>query len=304
MGFLDRLFRRNPVQQGQPTKGQEQKEHPASDALETMGVADLLSALKDPDGEVREAAASRLERMSRNDTCPAICALTDPQILAGVVREFEDSYQIGLAVERIQDEALLLELLADSANCKSVEMAPYEIVTQGKFSPETLVHIARTYPSQKARVIERITDPEVLVQFAFESKDPTDRLAAVEKLGDQAVLADLARTDADLGVRAAAVARLTDASLAARLSEELERMVNDGLGDKEWPSAWRSLEYGPYLISILETATAPGSECPYYDSGVCMSRVMAQGDTSSGPDACSWPGRPHAACHVFGLAPR
>lgn len=292
------------MQQGQPSKGQEQKKPSAVDAVQTMGTVDLLSALKNPDVEVRRAAALRLERMSRNVTVPAIRGLTDPQILAGVVKEFEDSYQIGLAVERIQDETLLLELLADSANCKSVQMAPYMIVKMGEFSPETLVHIARTYPSQRRYAIERIKDPEVLAQFALESEDPTDRLAALEKVGDQAVLADVARTDADLGVRAAAAARLTDAGLAARVSEELQRMVNDRLGDKQWPSAWRSVEYGPRLISILESATAPASDCSYHDSGVCMSRVMAQGDTSSGPDACNWPGRPHTECHVWKLAPR
>jgi hypothetical protein len=220
-------------------------------------------------------------------------------MLARVVMEVKDSYLIGMAVERIHDEALLLELLQ---KVKS-HMGPYMIVDKGCFSDENLILIARRYPDVKRKAIERIKDTKALAEFALTSGNASDRLSAVERIGDQATLIDIARNDKDLAVRVAATSRLTDADLAKAMSEDILRIVNRELGDRAWPSAWRSLKNGPRLISILRSASTRNSDCPYYDSGVCMVRVTVQRDASSGPEECTWADRPHRECHVWRTFP-
>ncbi len=240
------------------------------------------------------------EQQSRNVTARAVERLTEPQMLARVVKEVKDSYLIGLAVKRIHDEALLLELLTKEWS----HMAPYMIVGEGCFSDDSLIFIARTYPARRSQALERIANPKALAEFALGSSEARDRLSAVERIDDQAILLDVARNDSDLAVRVAAASKLTDGNLSKEISEELQGIVNRELGDKRWPSAWRSLVHGPRLISILRSAGANQSGCPYYDSGACMSRVMARQDTSSGPEECTWVGRPHRECHVWRISPR
>jgi hypothetical protein len=238
-------------------------------------------------------------RQSKNVTGRAVEMLTEPRMLARVVREAEDSSLIGRAVQKIHDEALLLELLTEEWSEASRPM----IVAKGSFSDDNLMFIARTYPDRMRQAIGRMTNPKLLAEVALGSGEAGDRLCGVELTDDQAILLGVALNDTDLAVRVAAASRLTDAGLSKEVSEELQSIVNRELGDKQWPGAWRSLKHGARLVSILKSASASSSDCPYYDSGVCRFRVMTELDASFGPEGCSWIGRPHRDCHVWKARP-
>lgn len=257
---------------------------------------ELLQAVGD---QTLIAEVAIRESLDKNITCTAIGLLTDPKMLGRVVLTCKDSYLIGLAVEKIDDQEYLMNLLAQVESY----MGPYMIVTKGKFSDENLIKIAKTYPGLKRHAIERITNPEALSTLAMASDKPEDRLAAVERISDQAILTKVARDDSDLRVRAAATGKVADPQVRGEISGELAGAITLQLRDQAWPVAWQSLEHGPRLIAII-SANQGTSGCPYFKSGVCMVRVMAQNNPSYGPEPCTWLGRPHRECSVWALSPR
>lgn len=281
----------------------------ASPTTATKDVASLVKIAKsDGSAEVRMAAIERisdtaaLRDIFENDPDEGIrkAAWIQRRALLGrVVLTCKDSYLIGLAVEEIDDQEYLMDLLAQVRSY----MGPYMIVEKGKFSDENLIKIAKTYPDCKKQAIERITNPEALSTFAMASDKPEDRLAAVERISDQSILTKVARDDSDLRVRAAATGKVADPQVKSEISGELAEAITLQLLDKAWPVAWQSLEHGPRLIAII-SANQGTSGCPYFKSGVCMVRVMAQNNPSDGPETCTWLDRPHRECSVWALSPR
>lgn len=74
---------------------------------------------------------------------------------------------------------------------------------------------------------------------------------------------------------------------------------------ERFPTAWienpKSLKR---LFNITASPNKNGIDCPYYDTGVCMVRVICQQNASGGPEECSLPLPNYRDCHVWKLYPR
>lgn len=241
------------------------------------------------------------EKQSRNVTCEAIRLLTDEQMLSYVVKTVEDSYLIGLAVERISDQGLLKELL----DICTQYMAPYMIIKKGNFTDEMLIEIAEKYPKHRSNALERIKDPDTLARFALQSPVASDRITAIKKVTNQDILRNVIENDNDLMVRATALLNFKNESLKQQLGRDIQLAIDNRLKNTTFPVGWHTLEHGPTLISIMDSQGPKGdANCPYFNSGVCMFRVVVYKNIETGPERCSMGTSSYRGCFVWKQNPK
>ena len=206
------------------------------------------------------------------------------------------------ALDLLEDQNLLADVALREYQLKDVRVAAIKRLTDAQMIVKVIKELNDTYLI--GLVLEKVQDEALLLEVFSNSE--INRLSIIELIEDQAMLISIARNarnDRDLTIRAAAVAKLKDTDIAQKISKELLDVLNQKLGDK-WPTEWRSLEHGPFLLSVINTIGVKSSACPYFDTGVCMFRVMAKGDAISGPDSCSCSDRDHRSCYVWGMSPR
>jgi HEAT repeat protein len=154
--------------------------------------------------------------------------------------------------------------------------------------------------------------------------------AALGKLGDARAVVPLIKSlgDPDPGVRdgaGAALRRLGDGQLVdasygeatalAALREKADSRLNllrRSSNREVWaeggkfPEVW--VENNTFQQALFRMVMDPnarnGKGCPYFEHRVCKFRVIAQGDTSLGPERCSLLEEDYRKCHVWKLAPR
>jgi len=130
-------------------------------------LAELAQNASDP--ALKEAAAEKRHQMlldivlsekrrkHLSKALAAVTAMIDPEQLARVVLEVNDSSFVELAVPRIADQALLLDLL----DKVKTQVGPYEIITKGRFSDENLILIAKKYPQFWQQAVRRMSLPAI-----------------------------------------------------------------------------------------------------------------------------------------------
>jgi hypothetical protein len=183
-----------------------------------MGLADLFRPKwKHSDVEVRAAAVRELELD------------THGEILETIARDDGDAEVRRIAIKKLQDPRLLLELAASDADEALRRLAGERgtslLISTAVSSDEpqaaaglalikderALGDVARGAALETLRraALERIQDPRILTEVARGAKDPEVRLAAVRRIEDEAVLRGVALDEENREVAMAALERLS-----------------------------------------------------------------------------------------------
>ena len=155
---------------------------------------------------------------------PALKKITDENVLFIIIKTIaagnRDGYRtdkgdlIELAVQKITNQALLVDIIKNVRNPRSELREMRELAIEKITEPNLLVDIAKNAPLYYSRrlAIEKIEDETFLAYVAKNDKDDCVRYAAVEKINDNFILAEIAKKGYDdtHQFRRLAVKRLTE----------------------------------------------------------------------------------------------
>ena len=175
-----------------------------------------------PGQDVAQKVADFLKK-SPGQRLKAVAKITDQELLAGIVKQDQDTDVQAKAVERITDEHMLADIAKTRYEGDEKTWRSWDVRQEAAkkiHDPALLKDVAEGASSSYVRdvAVERIFDQTALAKIATSAARGETRLAALKNLSDQAVLAQVGRTDAEPLVRAAAVEKVTDQAVLTHVA--------------------------------------------------------------------------------------
>jgi hypothetical protein len=159
----------------------------------------------------------------------ALAKISDPDMLARVVRSSPHETLRSNALEMLDDPRCLTELALEwRENERRTNTWLIDKIVGKLNDPLSIARLATTAVPDHTRclAVRKLEDQSILLQVAAGDTSKWVRIAAVERVTDQPFLARLALSDPEPDIRKAAVARVTDqAVLKTILDKETDREI-------------------------------------------------------------------------------
>jgi hypothetical protein len=145
----------------------------------------------------------------------AVGTLSSQEMLARVVAEDREEGIRQIALDRITDETLLVEV-AKRGEGPQAERAVGRIT-----DPIALIEIAEraSNPAARKAAVRLVRDQSALARIVRHEHTTYIRVDALRRIADRQLLADLAKHDAEVAVRRAALERVEDQQVLAHVAE-------------------------------------------------------------------------------------
>jgi HEAT repeat protein len=269
-------------------------------------VEPLIVALADDEYEVSGASSQALIEIGEPAVEPLIVALKDKELC------LEAAVALGLIGDVRAVEPLIATLkgansLVRKYIAEALEQIGWEVDDSGT---EAAYWVAKGEWSKCIEIGAPAVEPLIDILLEWDADLHKEAARALEQIGPPAVepLVNILSHD-NLIIRRRAAHLL---ERIGSLQADVQAVIEDIKADEEkvlrmkFPKAWvDDLKKRALLISFTNSGFSYGSDCPYFESGVCMFRVISKQDVLFGPEKCSLQsGRYNTSCHVWRMDPR